>query len=169
MDSIATDVNFLGVFACNQLPTGDFYKLPACAIINTDPSTMPGAHWLAIYMMEDGTAAFFDSFGVPPMSEIFPPSIYSFLQKNCPRIQYSNRQVQDFTSDKCGQHCIFFLYHMQKKCNYHGVMAKYSHNLVRNDTLVYNFVQKLKNCASCTYTRSYGCVQCVQNGSVLFK
>jgi hypothetical protein len=32
-------------------------------VCNTDPSTKPGRHWIAIYVDEDGGREYFDSFG----------------------------------------------------------------------------------------------------------
>ncbi|MEQ2301665.1 hypothetical protein AMECASPLE_038394 [Ameca splendens] len=36
---------------------------PAYFIVNTHPSHMPGEHWLALTLDENGEASFFDSYG----------------------------------------------------------------------------------------------------------
>ena len=35
-------------------------------VCNTDPHTKKGQHWIAIYIDEDDSGYFFDSYGLPP-------------------------------------------------------------------------------------------------------
>lgn len=153
---------FLGVFACDQLPK-TIQKRPAMLVLNTDPSYMSGRHWVAIYIDKYGVGSFFDSFGNPPTYSHFPKSFAVFLKRNCSAIQYSARQVQDMCTAVCGQHCIFFLYHVDKGLSYEELMRKYSDNLSKNDFMVCKFVKKI--CPSVVCRKSgFGCVQCVQSG-----
>jgi len=56
---------FDGVFSCDSLPTKP--RLPVC---NTDPSTMPGKNWIAIYVDDDGHyGEYFDYIGRAPTPE----------------------------------------------------------------------------------------------------
>ncbi len=41
-----------------------------------------------------------------------------------------------FTSDTCGQHCVFFLYHMSKGHVYDDIVKKYYDDLIKNDAMV---------------------------------
>lgn len=125
---------------------------------------MPGEHWLAIYVSREGESCFFDSFGNSPDNIRFPTLIRNFLRTNSIRITYSNKQVQDFTSDTCGQHCVFFLYHMSKGYNYENFIKLYHDDLMKNDKMVDHFVKKLKprtcnnktfKCIKCIYIRSH--------------
>ena len=52
---------FMGVYAKDELP--DVYQYPCSAIVNTDPSSLPGEHWVAFDIDERGGCNFFDSFG----------------------------------------------------------------------------------------------------------
>lgn len=157
MDDISRNTHFLVVLACDQLPKSPIHHLPASVIINTHDSSMPGEHWLATYITVEGDVCFFDSFGNNPDSAIFSPNIYKFLKNVGACLIFSNRQVQDFMSVTCGQHCIFFLYHMLRGLDYESVMSKYSENLVRNDKVVTLFVKKLQTskCICNTFT----CIQ----------
>jgi len=95
---------FQGVFARDRVP--DRKK---CLIFNTDPSTKPGSHWVAIY-----DNLYFDSYGQKsPFSGhkqvIFDP-------------------VQSPGSSCCGQHALYFLHQTSR-----GLPLKYSSNKLRND------------------------------------
>jgi hypothetical protein len=48
--------NFDGVFSRDRLP-----DKPRLLVCNTDPSSRPGQHWIAIYVGEDGRGEYFDS------------------------------------------------------------------------------------------------------------
>ena len=76
---IINGTDFLGVLACDQLPKHGVYKYPAMLIVNTHPSSIPGEHWLAVYITKDRHGYFFDSFGNSP--DKFPKEINSFLVK----------------------------------------------------------------------------------------
>jgi len=48
---------FQGVFSADTLP-----EQPRLLVCNTDESTKPGQHWIAIYVGVDGCGEYFDSF-----------------------------------------------------------------------------------------------------------
>ncbi len=54
-----------GVYAADAIPPV-FSKLPATRIINTDPRSRPGEHWIALYQEVPDVIEFFDSFGKDP-------------------------------------------------------------------------------------------------------
>src|SRR4029434_1188380 len=163
MDAISKNTQFLGVLACDQLPKTALQNVPVSVIINTHTSDMSGEHWLAVYITDTWTGCFFDSFGNRPTSQLFPTAIYTFLRTNCSSLQFSNRQVQDYLSVTCGEHCVFFLYHMLCGFNYKDVMLKYSNDLIRNDKMVLSFVKKLQP-RKC-HSNLSPCVQYVQSGA----
>lgn len=164
MDKVLFNNHFLGVLACDQLPTKVIWNLPTMVIVNTHTSDLPGEHWLAVYISEDRVGCFFDSFGNKPDYGRFPTMIADFLNTSCTTQQYSTRQVQDFTSTTCGQHCVFFLYHMAKGCSYEEVISKYSFNLAKNDNMVSAFVKKLYPCVC--KNKLFKCVQHVKTGQM---
>ncbi len=122
MDKISCNTHFLGVLPCEHLTQTPLRRLPSSVIFKTHASNLPGEHWLTIYINEEGVGYFFDSFGNKHDDICFPPIINNFLKLNSRAVQYSAVQVQDFSSDTCGQHCVFFLYHMAKGRNYDYVL-----------------------------------------------
>ena len=52
---------FQGVFSADTLP-----GRPRLLVCNTDESTKPGQHWIAIHVDTDGRGEYFDSFGRAP-------------------------------------------------------------------------------------------------------
>jgi Adenovirus endoprotease len=102
---------FRGVYSCDKLPKKIFKKTPFCIVVNTDPSYMPGTHWLAFWIERNPKCIeMLDSFGVAPN-----PRFYSFLRKYSNRVMYSNIQFQSDTSMVCGLYCLLFLYLKAKK------------------------------------------------------
>src|SRR5437868_5998484 len=96
-----TSVLHNGVFASDQLPKNISY--PAAFIFNTDPSYMPGMHWVAVYFDKSGKCSYFDSYGLQP----FVNSIETFLTKS--DYQFNKLQIQGNDSNVCGHYCILFL------------------------------------------------------------
>ena len=156
------DVDFRGILACNQLPKYKLTKYPSMMIVNTHPSDKPGEHWLAIYITKQQQGYFFDSFGNPPDYDMFPLEIGHFINNNCYNVSYSRKQVQNISSTTCGQHCVFFLCHIQKGMSYDRVIRVYSDNLVKNDSMVCRFVSKIQPSVCCGDI--FSCVQCSKDG-----
>ncbi len=50
MDKVTHNTYFLVVLPCDYLPKTLLKNLPAMVIFNTDPSTEPGQHWVAVYI-----------------------------------------------------------------------------------------------------------------------
>ena len=60
-----TGTLYLGSYAADQVRnTSSFY--PCCLIANTDPSELPGMHWVAIFYPNPNELEFFDSGGNSP-------------------------------------------------------------------------------------------------------
>jgi len=94
---------FKGVFARDQLPRK--VSFPSCCIVNTDPISLPGEHWLALYYDEFKTCHFFDSYG-------FHPRFYhleTFIKKTSSSLVYNRKKLQSLTSSLCGYYCFIFL------------------------------------------------------------
>jgi hypothetical protein len=158
----------LGVFPVDLLPI-KITKLPAVLICNTDPSTEPGTHWLAIYLRASNvsrrkvntkscatsctttscTAEFFDPFGYPPAH--YSPLLTQFLQNAAARVIYNNHQVQAPYTLTCGLHCLYFLKLRCNAVNMIDVIKKYyTTNLLENDVQV-TLKTQVKHCTNpCT-------------------
>ena len=129
----------LGVFPRDKLPK--IVLLPAALVVNSDPATKPGMHWLSIYISPDGKGEYFDSYGLRP----WLPSIIKYLNKNCKDWMWSSVRLQAPYSSVCGQYCIFFLHHRCKGYTMSEITNQFSNNLVDNDTMVCQFVNKTYN------------------------
>ena len=86
IDKILTDIlsgpraHYLGVFSRDQLPLSTIThhlahtstRYPSAYIAKTDPSSLPGDHWVAFYHLSPIHLEFFDSYGPLPMFITYP-------------------------------------------------------------------------------------------------
>lgn len=126
--------NFGGVLAADQLPMiqvkGKFY------IINTDPSTKPGKHWIAVYM--DETPEFFDSLGQAPST--YKKEFEYFLINHGPEYIYNTQRIQNYGTDKCGEYCIYYVILRGMGFSMKQIVKRFSTvNLQYNDNTVHKF------------------------------
>jgi hypothetical protein len=99
------DPTFLGVFASDRVPPIVKKHKNVKMIINLDPASKPGTHWVAIWRKCDNKGQFYDSFGRRP-----PPILEKWLKANSDSWIYNTKRMQNI-SDKtaCGYLCISFL------------------------------------------------------------
>lgn len=99
---------FTGVFPSDELP-------PICKdtalIANTDTHDKEGTHWIAMYIQDEETLEFFDSFGFHP--SVYVPFISQYA-KQFLNIKWNQTTFQSPTSNVCGQYCTYFIL---KRCN----------------------------------------------------
>jgi len=101
--------SFLGVFPSDLLPNS--ITRSGSIIVNTDPHTEKGSHWLAIHFEPKSSSAFyFDSYGISPII----PAIQTFLRRNCTVWNHNTVQLQGLTSTVCGQYCCLFTLYMDR-------------------------------------------------------
>ncbi|KAL3125605.1 hypothetical protein niasHT_005492 [Heterodera trifolii] len=90
----------------DQIPAGAIVKFPHCMVLNLDPSTSHGSHWVCIYCASPLHLEYYDSLGMWP-----PPSVHIVNHlSRYKQIQYSCLPLQSLNSSACGRHVIFFLY-----------------------------------------------------------
>ena len=94
---------FIGVFPRDQLPY--IKKYPCAFIINTQPITMKGEHWLAFYFDANQNGEFFDSYGNHP--KIF--GLEKYLLQNSRKWTYNSIRLQGDNSATCGQYSVYFI------------------------------------------------------------
>lgn len=89
---------FLCVFPADRIPA----RLPPnfCLIANTDPAHKSRQHWVVL-CRRGKVRYFFDSYGKKP-------STYSRLWKKFDNWTFSKYDLQQMTSDICGDYCIYF-------------------------------------------------------------
>ena len=128
---------FMGVFPSDQLPK--FISRPTLLVCNTDASFLPGQHWIAIAIDNDGRGEFFDSLGREP-GEPF----YSFLNKHCRFWTFNDRQLQSIISSYCGQYCCFFCVRRSRGMNMNAIINLFRNDTALNDYLFHKFVCRNK-------------------------
>ena len=71
--------SFLDIFPSDLLPSSRSILKPRTLIVNADPNTEGGSHWLAIRITPlSSSAYYFDTYGIVPLV----PSIQAFLNRN---------------------------------------------------------------------------------------
>ena len=75
-----TTKKFCGVFPSDKLPQ-TIDKYPCGLVINIDPSTKSGMHWIAVFLMSPQNGDWFDSYGKPP--KFYGPVFTEFMKKHC--------------------------------------------------------------------------------------
>ena len=105
-------VNWLGVYARDELPILTNMQRPFALVFNTDPHNKPGKHWLAIYGPTNGPIELFDSFGMPP-------SYYQLSNS----FTYSTVSFQSYTSDLCGNYTIYFIYNRARNISFNDIVS----------------------------------------------
>ena len=89
---------FLGVFASDRIPRMDT-RYPY-AIINLDPSTQPGSHWIGLAYVNKKRTLMYDSFGRSPR-EILPHRKLRSTQRDA---EQSSKETD------CGARVLAWLY-----------------------------------------------------------
>ena len=125
------DKQFIGCFPIDSLPTFP-QKLPAKMIVNTGASSTKGEHWVAL-LLNSKRCFYFDSFGLPVLDN----EIHRFLSQCYKKIIYSNKCVQKYSSEKCGEFCIKFLERVKDKKTYIKFLKHFcDYNLSCNDRII---------------------------------
>ena len=151
--------SFLGVFPSDLLPQQPVAR-SGTLIVNTDPHTESGSHWLAIQLQPKSHSCFYlDSYGLPP----FIPSIESFLQRNSIVQAYNTIQLQGPTSTVCGKYCCLFALYVDRGYTprqFIGLLPTASADRVVADMFASNFgsLRGLSRGGQCCGSRSTRCV-----------
>jgi hypothetical protein len=88
----------VGIYSKDELPNK---KQVGSYIINMQDSTEgSGSHWVLAKIFDKKNALYYDSFGMP-----LPLEVLSFLKHYKP-VPYSNRQIQNIDSSRCGLYVI---------------------------------------------------------------
>ena len=99
--------SFRGAYPSDLLPDAPGY---GTYIINLDPHTQAGSHWVAVHILPL-RGYYFDSYGLyPPLA-----SILRFLKRHCITWDYNRRQLQGLIADTCGHYACLFALFMDRK------------------------------------------------------
>ena len=127
---------FLGVFACDRLPTLlPFGRRPLLLICNTDPHYRSGEHWIAMCIDERSRGEYFDSYGREA-----PQIFRNFLNKNCVNWACNNVRLQSVISSFCGQYCVFYCLLKHWRHDMDSILLYFTDDTALNDAIVHKFV-----------------------------
>jgi hypothetical protein len=117
---------FLGVFPSGLLPHS--ITQPGTFIVNTDPHTKRGSHWLAVnFQPKSYSGNYFDSYGLAP----YISSIKEFLKRTCNVSEYNKTQLQGMSSTVCGKYCCIFALYTDR-----GYTPKHFLSLFERDEII---------------------------------
>ena len=105
-DLLVRRVPSVKVLACDQLPDHINPTKTAAFVINTDPISLPGEHWVALFYNGLGRFYYMDSYGLPPLNDY----IVTFIKAHSTRpYVYNPRALQHIINSTCGLYCIYFV------------------------------------------------------------
>jgi hypothetical protein len=130
-DILKSEQCFLGTFPRDKLP--NVKKRPAALIMNTDKAGDPGEHWVVLFITEENTAEYFDSFGIYPMFR----EIHDFLESNnIDKVIYSSNPLQSASASTCGAYCVMFIKHRCRGRSFCEFISHFTKNKPLNDLIV---------------------------------
>lgn len=125
-------VQNVGVFPSDCLP---IKITPSTAfVVNTDPHTKTGTHWIAIYLDKHQRLEYFDSSGKPPTV----PDHVNFIRRNCWQYHFNHNKLQGDFSPVCGHYCLTYLYFRLQGYSMQDYVSQFSTNVNQNDFHVCN-------------------------------
>lgn len=135
--------HYQGALPCDQLPDPTRLPTPFGFIVNTDPSDLPGRHWLGVWVASPQRVEWYDSFGLElPLYETTAPLLrwlrrFKFTVRN-------GRAAQNIYDQSCGGYALMFLVAKSQGESLTTFQARFApHDYVGNDHRVAQFVHDL--------------------------
>jgi hypothetical protein len=76
---------------------------PGGFIVNTQTRTLPGEHWIAVYVSVYEIKVF------DPLGSYYPALLINHLEKLNRSINYNKVRFQELGTQTCGQYCLLWL------------------------------------------------------------
>jgi hypothetical protein len=127
---------YRGIYACDELP--EVVMRPSVMVVNTDPASQPGQHWICMYFDDGGHGECFDSFGLHPI-----PLFEHYMNSHCIDWMYNKKQMQSLVSRFCGHYCIWYCIMKFRNVPLRELVCSMSSDTGLNDFLVHRFACKL--------------------------
>ena len=121
---------FKKVCALDQLEKSTF---PSAYVINSDPSSEPGEHWVAVYFDKRGRGEYFDSYGLPRNMDAY--SLSGWI--------YNRKTLQAYFSSFCGRYCVYFILFRCRGVPLHAIVSDFMSNLTENDRSISCFIHNV--------------------------
>jgi hypothetical protein len=127
------------VIPCDELDRLNIIRYPLCLIVNTDPSDMPGDHWISIYIeSKTSMLEYYDSYGNG--INFYSIHFINFAKRLKRDILENIVRLQSYNSTVCGYYALYFLCKRIQGCEPKTIYCKFSINDKRNDKLVKTFI-----------------------------
>ena len=135
--SLKNKTIFKKVCALDQLEKPTF---PSAYVINSDPSSEPGEHWVAVYFDKRGRGEYFDSYGLPRTlidldSYMDAYSLSGWI--------YNRKTLQAYFSSFCGRYCVYFILFRCRGVPLHAIVSDFMSNLTENDRSISRFIHNV--------------------------
>jgi len=133
-------------------------------VCNTDPSTMPGEHWIAIYVDDDGHyGEYFDSLG-----RAHTQQFEHYMNEHCREWSYNCKQLQSITGRFCGPYCACCCIIRSRGVSMADFVCYFNRHTGLNDVIVHELmcsnvalfvdeseINEYKSCFSCAHTQHW--------------
>lgn len=129
---------FSGIFSIDELPA-KVTQVPFLMIVNTHTKNLPGEHWKAVYISNEGFAEVFDSLASPVST-----FLASWLNKHTRKWIPSEVTIQNPLAPTCGAFVLYFILLRLQHKNLKSLLKIFSSDLAVNDNKMLEFVQNLK-------------------------
>jgi hypothetical protein len=131
---------YAGCFPIDKLPQVD--SLPMAIVVNADPSTKPGQHWMALYFATNRRCDFFDSLGRQPLA--YGNDFNKYVSQLRGGVWQCLERSQGVLSNVCGQYCVFFIACRCRNFSAENVASLFTpFNREQNDRRVVSFFRRL--------------------------
>jgi hypothetical protein len=131
---------YAGCFSVDKLPT--VHSLPMAMVVNADPSSKPGSHWLALYFTVDRRCELFDSLGRHPLA--YGIDFMRYANQFGNGVWQCFGRTQSAISNVCGQYCVYFIACRCQRISAEQVASTFNQlNREKNDRLVVAFFLRL--------------------------
>jgi hypothetical protein len=127
---------YRGTFACDELPVINIK--PYVIVVNTDPASQPGQHWICIFVAGDKHGEYFGSFGLPP-KRVFE----RYMNNNCIAWTLNRKQMQSLISRFCGHYCIWYCMMKYRRVALNELQNAMTNDTGLNDFLIHRFACQL--------------------------
>ena len=128
---------FKKVCALDQLENPTF---PCAYVINSDPSSEPGEHWVAVYFDKRGRGEYFDSYGSSPTLIGFKSYMDAYSLSGW---IYNRKTLQAYFSSFCGHYCVYFVLFRYRGVPLHAIVSDFTSNLTENDRSISRFIHNV--------------------------
>jgi hypothetical protein len=132
---------FRGTFALNQVPLVYTLNPPYGLVVNTEPSTQDGDHWIALFQSEEGQPVdILDTRGYSRHHHYISHLVDSL---DISEYRMNRSPLQSVCSSVCGEYCVLFLYCRICGWSFDSFLSLFSEtDLYANDCFVHDFVHQ---------------------------